>query len=81
MKITIEIEGDCAEGKTTITKLLAHALREAGFGVNINDVDISVPEPAPTLEEQWLQMQRVAALVSKDLLIDIETVQTRKGKR
>lgn len=79
MKITIE--GVCAEGKTTIAKLLAHALREAGFGVNVNDPDISTPEPVPTLEEQWLQMQRVAALLAKDLLIDIETVQTKKEKR
>jgi len=75
MKITIE--GHCAEGKTTISLLIANALRVAGFAVANNDYDVMNTAPHPKLQEQ-----RVKALSTRDdLIIDIETVQTKKEKR
>lgn len=72
----IIIEGDCAEGKTTMSLLIAHVLRTTGFGVRNGDYDVQ-----EGIAYEHLQGSRLAAMIAKDLLIDIETVQTRKEKR
>jgi nucleoside-triphosphatase THEP1 len=72
----IIIEGDCAEGKTTIAAHIAHALRAAGIGVRNNDIDVRHESDYPTL-----QGTRLASLKDKKITIDIETVQVRKGTR
>ena len=76
MKIKIVIEGECAEGKTTMSLLIAHALRQAGFGVHNGDYDVQ-----EGIGYEHLQGSRLAAMIAKDVLIDIETVQTRKETR
>lgn len=74
MKITIE--AGPGEGKTTISMLIAHALRSAGFGVYEGDSDVKHATHNP-----GLQAKRIEAMVAKDVLIDIETVQIRKATR
>jgi uridine kinase len=70
--ITITISGHAASGKTTIAQLVADILREAGFGVHVDDFDLNVQSNPPHFDE------RLAALVERDTLIDVVTVQTQK---
>lgn len=70
----IVIYGMPAEGKTTIALLIQEALMRAGFGVHNADIDVRAG--GDYLKE--FQARRVEALVKKDTLIDIETVQLRK---
>lgn len=72
----IIIEGDCAEGKTTIAALVAHALRTSGIIVTNNDIDVRHETDYPAL-----QGTRLKSLVTKKTAIVIETVQVRKGTR
>ena len=71
--LKITITGETASGKTTIALLIQEALMKAGFGVHNADLDVEYGTHYPDL-----QPKRVEALVERDTLIDIETVQVRK---
>lgn len=76
MKITVTVEGECAEGKTTVSLLIERALREAGLTVGNWDYDVQNMSYHPQL-----QTQRVRALAAREnLIIDIETVQVPRKK-
>lgn len=71
--ITITISGSAASGKTTIAQLVADFLREAGFGVHVDDLDLNANPNPPHFDE------RLVALVAKDTLMDVVTVQVAKS--
>ena len=75
--IKITVSGKCAEGKTTMSLLIADALRQAGFTVNNTDFDVQESSHGNEL----MQCQRINALAKKyaDDPIVIETVQLRRN--
>lgn len=74
MKITVQ--GLPGEGKTTLALYLAEVLMSAGFGVNVEDVDVSDLEARLGQRQQ----QRMEALRAKELTIDIVTCQAAKAE-
>jgi len=66
--ITITISGECASGKTTLAQFIAHVLRDVGFGVHVDDVDLNNNPPGNFQE-------RLKAVSTS--LVDIKTIQTR----
>ena len=76
----IIIEGDCAEGKTTLAELITTTLRDHGINVVNSDID-AVLGGVISLTHPNFQAKRIEAIATKQTLIKIETVQIRKGKR
>jgi len=77
MKITIT--GVTAEGKTTLSLLIAEALTNAGLQVSNTDEDAINARRYNRLINDRIQLRRLEGLVEKRIPIVIETVQEKKS--
>lgn len=69
----IVITGACAEGKTTVAKLIADALGAAGIAAENLDEDVYFKS-----DYSEFQAKRLNTLADRKISITIETVQVRR---
>ena len=77
MELFISITGQAATGKTTIAKIIEDALRDKGFKVLQNDVDLTSDVIKP---DGWVE-RNTEGIKGKETTISIDTVGVRRLKR
>jgi hypothetical protein len=76
MELFISITGQAATGKTTIAKIIEDALRDKGFKVIQNDIDLTGDVIKP---DGWVE-RNTEGIKGKETTISIDTVGVRRGR-